>query len=133
MVINVGIRRRCGSQCEAVIGGIRELIASKAAASLDAPRVVVEVGVAAADSAPVKDALIIHVGVLGKQPIQRDRLTRTGGEEPRHAIGQPIRMAGPTATPSIAGLLAPEVQRHDVADRRVEEPIIRDTDGGEEG
>jgi len=102
-------------------------------AGLSPPRVVVKIGITTAYGAPVEGALIIHVGVLGEHPIQRDRLTRAGSEDPRHAVGQPIGMAGTTATPRIVGLLAPQAQRHDITDRHVKEPINRDAQGREEG
>src|SRR5512132_2217987 len=93
----------------------------------------VEVGVAAAYGAPVEDARVTHVGAFVEHPVQRFRLARPGAEAPGDAIGQPVRMARPAAAPGVLRLLAFEIPRNDVADVNVEDVVIWDTEGGEEG
>ena len=110
-----------------------EIIAGEAAPALGGARVGVEVGVAAANGAPVEKALVGQVIVLVEHPVERFRLARPGTEEPGDAIGQPIRMARPAAAPAIFRLLATEIPRDEVADRRAEDTVVRDAEGGEEG
>ena len=110
-----------------------EIIAGEAAAPLDATGVGVEVGVAAADGAPVEEARVTHVGALVEHPVQRFRLARPGAEDPGYAIGEPVRMARAAAAPGVFRLLAFEIPRDDVADVSAEDIVVRDAESGEEG
>src|SRR5262249_35127106 len=108
-----------------------EIIAGEAASSLSGAGVVVEVGIAAADGAPVKQALIIRV-LFRKHPVQRFGLARPGAEDPGYPIGQPVRMARPAAAPGVFRLLALEIPRDEGADRGAEDVVVRDAESGEE-
>src|SRR5262249_35655175 len=107
--------------------------AGKAAATLGDTGVGVEVRVAAADGTPVEQALVFHVGALVEHAVQRFRLARPRTENPGDAIGQPVRMTGPAAAPGVFRLLASEIPRDDVADRRAKDAVVGDTKGSEEG
>ena len=69
---------------------------------LSSTGVVVEVGVAAANGAPVEQPLVFHVGELVEHAVQRLGLAWPRPEDPGDAIGQPVRMAGPAAAPGIS-------------------------------
>jgi hypothetical protein len=109
-----------------------EIIAGEATAPLGGTGVVVEVGVAAAYGAPVEQALVFHVGALVEHAVQRFCLARPCAEDPGDPIGQPVRMAGPTAAPGVFRLLAFEIPRDDAADWRAEDIVVRNAKGGEE-
>src|SRR5262249_37682360 len=110
-----------------------ERIAGEAAAALDASGVVVEVGVAAANGAPVEQPLVFHIRELVEHAVQRFRLARPGAEDPSDAISQPVGMAGPTAAPGVFGHLAAKITRNDVAYGGPEEVVVGDPEGSEEG
>ena len=130
VVVNGGVRQGRGPLGETLPGV--EIIAGEAAAPLGGAGVVVEVGVAAAYGAPVEQVLILRV-LFGEHPVQRFRLARPGAESPGYTVGQPVRMARPAATPGVFRHLALEIPRDEVADRRAEDIIVWDAEGGEEG
>ena len=123
VVVDRGVRQGRAPLGETLPGV--EIIAGEAAAPLGGAGVGVEVGVAAAHGAPVKEALIIRV-LFGEHPVQRDRLARPGAEGPGYAIGEPVRMAGPAAAPGVFRHLALEIPRDEIADRGAEDVIVRD-------
>ena len=130
VVVDGGVRQR-PIPLEETLPGV-ESIAGEAAAELGVTGVVVEVGIAATDGAPVEEALI-QGGALGEHPVQRERLARPSPEAPGDTIGQPVRVAGPAAAPGVFRHLALEIPRRDRADVRVQEVVVGDPEGGEEG
>src|SRR5206468_8316002 len=97
VVVDVRARRRAG----------------EALAALHHDRILIEVGYAAAHRAPVADPLVVRVALV-EEGIQRDRVARAGRENPGHAVGQAVRMAGPTTAPGIVRHLAARLERHNV-------------------
>jgi hypothetical protein len=67
MVVDGRVRQRGGAFGETLPWV--KIIAGESAAALDAPGVVIEVGVAAADGAPVEQALVFHIGELVEHPV----------------------------------------------------------------
>src|SRR5262249_4125060 len=111
VVIDRGVGRRRGPLGETLARV--ELVAGEAAASLDATGVVVEVGVAAADGAPVEQALVFHIGELVEHAVQRFGLAWAGPEDPGDSVSQPVGMARSAAAPGVFGHLAAEIARND--------------------
>src|ERR1700730_213401 len=132
MVVDGWVDDRCVPLHETRIrpAGV-EIIAGETATPLVNTGVGVEVGVAAAHSAPVHQFLIGRV-LLVEHGIQRSGLARPGAKNVGCPVGQPVQMAGPAAAPGVLRHLTLEIPWDDVADRGALKAVIRDTEGCEE-
>src|SRR5262249_7600707 len=109
---------------EAVVEDVRVgRIAGEAHAALHVAGVVVEVGDAALDAAPVRDALVGRVP-LREEVVDLDRVADAGGEDPRDPVRETVGMAGGAGTPRVDRGLAAEPDRVDVADLESAETVV---------